>query len=357
MSIWGIHNTAIAHGELLGDGSTGFVTVGFDSTPDLQACEASPEAFAEMVAGACPTGGPELITGRADQLYCFVHAMAPGDVVIAPDAATRTLSFGRVAGPYYYEAEAPDNHHRVAVRWRRTGVARSVFSRGLLDEIDSRSTFFQVTRSTPEVEAFLSAPTQEAFTARNRDQGPREAGEDREAQEGPWEPAAAHRGFPDAARIEQRTHDAVADRLVHSINRADFIELVADLLGAMGYRTRRAHCPGQGGGDLLAHRDALGLERATIRVRCRHTNIAVSRSEVQDLVDRLAEGESGLMVSLGSYANQALALEGQHRGLRLLGGADVTDLFLTHYDQLPVRWRSLVRLRPVLALETEDAGA
>ena len=35
MSIWGIHNTAIAHGELLGDGSTGFVSVGFDSTPDL----------------------------------------------------------------------------------------------------------------------------------------------------------------------------------------------------------------------------------------------------------------------------------------------------------------------------------
>lgn len=353
MSIWGIHNTAIAHGELLGDGSTGFVSVGFDSTPDLQTCEASPEAFAELVASACPTSGPAAVTSRADQLYCFVHAMAPGDVVIAPDAATRTLSFGRVAGPYYYESEAPDHRHRVAVRWRRTGVARSVFSRAFLDEIDSRSTFFQVTRSAPEVEAFLSAPTQEAFIAQHRDHA---AQDTQDAEESSWE-AQASAAFPDAGRIEQRTHDVVADRLVHSISRSDFTELVADLLHAMGYRTRRTYGPGEGGVVLLAHRDALGLEQPTVKVRCHHTNISVSRSEVQDLVDSLAEGQGGLLVTLGSYANQALALENQHRDLRLLGGADVTGLFLAHYDQLPVRWRSLVPLRAVLALEADDEAA
>ncbi|RRD28964.1 restriction endonuclease [Actinomyces bowdenii] len=354
MSIWGIRNTTIPHGELLGDGSTGFVSVGFDPTPDLQTCEASPEAFAEAVAQAYPRAGSAVVTDRADQLYCFVHAMAPGDVVIAPDPATRTLSFGRVAGPYYYESEAPEHRHRVAVRWRRTGVARSVFSRDLRDEIDSRSTFFQITRSAPEIEAFLSAPTQEAFAAHRREaQGP---GAD-QGEDSSWDAQEAREPFPDAERIEQRTLDVIADRLVHGISRSEFTALVADLLQAMGYHTRPCYRPGEAAVDLLAHRDALGLEGPATKVRCLHTDIPAGRPEAQALLGAMSAGERGLLVALGSWTAQAAALEAESPGLRLLGGAEVTGLFAAHYDRLPPRWHALVPLRPVLALEADDAEA
>lgn len=354
MSIWGIHNTTIPHGELLGDGSTGFVSVGFDSTPDLQTCEASPEAFAEAVTQAYPQARPAVVTDRADQLYCFVHAMAPGDVVIAPDPTTRTLSFGRVAGPYYYESEAPEHRHRVAVRWRRTGVARSVFSRDLLDEIDARSTFFQVTLSAPEIEAFLSAPTQEAFVDQRRTA--QESSAD-QGQDSAWDAQEARSPFPDAECIEQRTLDVIAERLVHGISRSEFTALIADLLQAMGYHTRPCYRPGEGAVDLLAHRDALGLEGPATKVRCLHTNISAGRPEAQALLGAMVAGERGLLVTLGSWTSQAAALEAENPGLRLLGGAEVTDLFLAHYDRLPARWHSLVPLRPVLALESEDAEA
>jgi restriction system protein len=65
---------------------------------------------------------------------------------------------------------------------------------------------------------------------------------------------------PRASRIRRHTRDFVKDRLLRSLTHREFEEFTADLLVAMGYQARVTPYSQGGGVDVLAHRDALGLE-------------------------------------------------------------------------------------------------
>jgi restriction system protein len=66
-------------------------------------------------------------------------------------------------------------------------------------------------------------------------------------------------------------------------------------------------------------------------------------------------GELSLFVTLGSYSRDALAIERQRPGLRLLSGEDVVSMALEHYAQLPESWRSIIPLTRVLVV-ADSAG-
>lgn len=51
------------------------------------------------------------------------------------------------------------------------------------------------------------------------------------------------------------------------------------------------------------------------------------------------------------YSRDALSIERQRPGLRLLAGEDVVDLVLEHYDRLPARWRDRMPLTSVLVVD------
>ena len=61
----------------------------------------------------------------AGVLLRLAFEMRPGDLVVHPCKADATLSFGRVAGEYSWDPDAPpDNRHRRAVEWLEVGVPR-----------------------------------------------------------------------------------------------------------------------------------------------------------------------------------------------------------------------------------------
>lgn len=106
-----------------------------------------------------------------------------------------------------------------------------------------------------------------------------------------------------------------------------------------------------GGVDVIAHRDPLGVEPPLIKVQCKHLTGTVGAPEVQQLIGTQGLGELSLFVTLGSYSKQALAIERQRSGLRLLNGEDVVGLVLQHYDALGVRWRTRMPLTSVLVVD------
>lgn len=55
----------------------------------------------------------------------------------------------------------------------------------------------------------------------------------------------------------------------------------------------------------------------------------------------------------GGYSREALDLERQRQNLRLLGGAEITELRLQHYGKPPPDWRARLPLRPVLVVDRE----
>lgn len=85
-------------------------------------------------------------------------------------------------------------------------------------------------------------------------------------------------------------------------------------------------------------------------MQCKHKTNSVGAPEVQQLIGTQGPTEFSLFVTLGSYTREALAIERQRTGLRLLGGEDVVSLVLEHYASLDERWRSRIPLTPVLVV-------
>src|SRR5439155_14578271 len=111
-----------------------------------------------------------------------------------------------------------------------------------------------------------------------------------------------------------------------------------------------------GGVDVIASRDPLGLEPPIIKVQCKRSVAAVGSPDVQRLVGALAQGELGLFVTLGAYSTEALHLERTRQNLRLMNGAQLVELILEQYEGLDSEWQRQLPLRRVYAVDREAAG-
>lgn len=334
-TIWGIHNDTLG-AELV---EKGFVSIGWEEVPDLRSLGEDRDRLKDLVRRTFPAAKPGAIPVWTGILYRFAFEMQKGDLVIAPYKADSTLNFGVVDGPYEYDDRAPRHPHRRPVRWLKTGVPRGLFPQPALNEIGSALTLFQVKRNAEVFTKFVEAASDDAFEKSlpvvdtvTEDFGP----VDEE---------------PSADRIEQHTRDFIVKVLHKELSDEEFEHFIADLLRAMGYFARVTPFSSDGGVDVLAHKDPLGLEPPLVKVQCKHTTAGRGRPDVQSLIGTLASGEVGLFVTLGSFSKEASDLERERQNIRLFGAADVTSLVLEHYGKLPARWRELLPLRPLLVVD------
>lgn len=145
------------------------------------------------------------------------------------------------------------------------------------------------------------------------------------------------------------------ERLKYDLSHQEFEEFTADLLRAMGYEARTTTYSQDGGVDVIAHRDPLGVEPPLIKVQCKHMTTTIGAPDVQQLIGTQAPNELSLFVTLGSYSRDALSIERVRQGLRLINGEELVDLALRNYESLSARWRTKVPLRPVLVVD-DSAG-
>lgn len=156
---------------------------------------------------------------------------------------------------------------------------------------------------------------------------------------------------PRASRIERHTRDFVLETLQRDLTHAEFEEFTADLLRALGYQARVTSHSQDGGVDVIAHRDPLGVEPPLIEVQCKHRTGTTGSPEVSQLVGTLGAGELSLFVALGAYSADARAIERSRSGLRLLTGEDVVTLVLDNYSALAARWRTRIPLTSGLVVD------
>ena len=340
-AVWGVHNDKLTS-ELV-DG--GFVSIGWERVGDLSQIGPDRDALKIAQKSAYPETKPGAVPVQAGTLYRFAFEMAVGDVVVAPYRPDSTINIGVVTGPYTYVTGAPIHPHRRPVKWMRLGVPRTVFTRPALNEIGSAITLFSIRKHAAEFLAVLDAPS-------DSDEAVSTAVEN--AQADVPEEAVDE---PRASRVDRFTRDFVLDQLKPpQMSHRDFEEFTADLLQALGYQARVTPYSQDGGVDVIAHRDPLGVEPPLIKVQCKHHTGTISGPEVQQLVGTLAPGELGVFVTLGTYSKDAQSIERQKQGLRLLSGEAIVGLVLTSYDRLPERWRTLIPLTPLLVVDdTIDA--
>ncbi len=336
-NVWGVHNDTLTT-ELVDEG---FVSVGRDEIGDLTVLPPGREGIKAALAAKYPNRKPAAIAAWAGMILRFRDDIQPGDIVVAPYKPDSTINIGIVAGPYTYVPDASTHRHRRTVAWEKLGVSRTVFTQSALYELGAFLTVFGIRRNDAEFRAALTT-TEESVEAVTRvvEEVAQTTSSDGDTTD-----------EPRASRIERHTRDFVLETLHKRLTHAEFEEFTADLLRAVGYEARVTAYSQDGGVDVIAHRDPLGIEPPLIKVQCKHHTGTVGAPEVQQLIGTQGANELSLFVTLGAYSRDAIGIERTRSGLRLLTGEDVVTLALQRYDALPQRWRSRIPLTPVLVVD------
>lgn len=338
-NMWGVHNDTLT--TQLVDG--GFVSIGWDELGDLRAIGSSRGELKAALSAAFSDKKPNAIAGWAGILHRFVYEMRQGDVVVSPFKPDSTVNIGVVSGPYEFVTDAPTHRHRRPVRWRKLGVSRTVFTQPALYELGAFLTVFGIRKHAAEFQAVLDSVGNSVEAAGEAVERVTPFAPDEVVDE------------PRASRVERHTRDFVLERLNRDLSHQEFEEFIADLLRALGYEARVTSYSQDGGVDIIAHRDALGLEPPLMKVQCKHHTGTVGAPEVQQLIGTQSSNELSLFVSLGSYSRDAQSIERVRHGLRLITGEEVVELFLCHYANLAQIWRTRIPLTSVLVVD-DTAG-
>lgn len=352
MTVWGIHNDH-PDLDLIGNG---FISVGWAEIGDLNAIGPDKDALKALVAQAYPTAKPGAIPVWAGILFRFAFEMQVGDLVIYPYRPDSTLSFGRIESDYYFEPGAQLHPNRRKVAWSKTGVPRAQFSKSARYEVGSAVTLFRVKTHKAEFVSFVEgAPA----GGTNGAGGALSPATTHAASVPPDEAAAQAEDEPNAERIETYTRDFIIEALLKELEGFRFEYFVAHLLEAMGYRTQVTQAVGDGGFDIVAHRDPLGLEPPIIKVQCKRTVAGIGAPDVQKLTGTLAPGgsELGLFVTLGAYSKDAQHLGRTRQDLRLVNGNELVDLIFEHYESFNPEWKRLLPLRRVYVVDREPEAS
>ncbi len=333
-TMWGVHNDQ----PQLDLVDNGFISIGWDEMGDLSALGNDKDAMKAKVAATYPDSKPGAIPGTAGTLLSFVYRMHVGDFVVYPHKPDSTLNFGQIDGEYTYDPALPLHRNRRRVTWLKTGVPRTTFSEPARFEVGAAMTIFQVKKHLQEFLDYI-AGTPTIIT-------PRVAVDPDEAEEVATDAVSA-------GRIEDDTRDFIVATLMRELEGADFERFVAHLLQQIGYRTRVTQVSGDGGVDIIAHKDPLGLEPPIIKVQCKRTTSSMGGPIVQNLVGTLSPGgsELGLFVTLGSFSKDALHIERTRQDLRLINGKELVDLVFAHYDTFSPEYKRMLPMRSVYVVD------
>jgi restriction system protein len=289
VTFWGIH------GGKTGDADRLFlkkknVALGWSAMGDLNTLSADREAFKLKVAQVYPDKKPGAVPNNAGQLFRFVHEMQVGDFVVYPSKSDRQIHVGKITGQYTYSTKLETGYpHLRSVDWL-SSFPRTRFSQGALYEIGSAMSFFQIKNYAEEFKAAISG--QEPIA--EKDETVSIVSEE----------------------IEETTQDFILKQLAQKLKGHPFAEFVAQLLGTMGYRTRVSPEGPDGGIDIVAHKDELGVEPPIIKVQVKSTESSVGDPIVSALCGKVAPGEFGLVVTLGTFTPKAKAFADSRSNLR-----------------------------------------
>lgn len=330
VAVWGIHM-----GEHVGPRPVdqAYVAIGWTALGDLRQY---PDRDALKVALALHYPDKKAGSRPVDAgiLFRFAHEMKAGDIVVYPSKHDRMVNIGRFTGEFEHVADDIDDYpNRRRVEWLGH-FPRNDFSQSALNEIGAFITVFLIQGHAGE---FLA----KAGITRIDDIGTPIAETTDEAPDDDTATVAVSK------QAELTTGDFVIRQIMAALSGYEFEELVAHLLECMGYTARVTQRSGDGGVDVIAHRDKLGFEPPILKVQCKRKTDQTSRPEVDQLLGTLGDGEYGLFIALGSFSRQSVELERNRPKLRLIDGEQFVELMLEHYSSLSPRYRSIVPLKQI----------
>ncbi len=339
-TMWGIHAGALGEVDHIFMSKTSpCVAVGWEEMGDLSALPADREAFKQKVIKTYPDIKKGAIPNYTGVLFRFVHEMKTGDYIVYPSKQDRHVNIGKVTGNYQYAPQLSKYYPNVrSVQWLAT-LPRTDFSQGALYEIGASLSLFQVKNYMDEMLAKLTM------------------------QVGGKLPESTGTTIEDdvtvgmvAESIEETTQDFLFKKLSKGLKGFPFEGFVAHLLEVLGYKTRLSKQGGDGGIDIIAHKDALGIEPPIIKVQVKSVDGKITPSMVQALYGTIENSEYGLFVTLGSFTKQAEDFAKSKPNLRLINGEELIKLILEHYEDFDSKYKAMIPMKKVYIPIQVDEG-
>lgn len=308
------------------------IAIGWKDMGDLSKIEASREAFKEHYTQVYPDAKKGSVANGAGMLYRFAHEVQVGDYVVYPSKIDRMINLGTVESEYIYDGDAVEYVQQHKVKWLKH-LPRTAFSQGALYEIGSAMSFFSVKNYADEYLAALDKNFKKTAVTTDTDED---------------ESVGAT-----AEEIVESTKDFILKELSKNLKGYDLEEFVADLLKAMGYRTKVSPHGGDSGIDIVAYKDELP-PRIMVQVKSQDGDI--KETTIQSLKGAMREGDYGLFVSLSNYTKNARKYLDNTPIIRAINGTELVDLILKYYEDLSEKYRKMIPLKRVyIPVTKEDA--
>ena len=320
--LWGIHAGATGDADKLFL-KNNVVALGWKDMGDLGVLQPDRDAFMKRLLEAGPDRKKGYYPLAAGQVFRFVHEAKIGDLVIYPSKRDRQVHISEITGAYYYDPKTEPGYpqHR-PVKWLKT-FPRTKFSQGALYEIGAAMSFFQVKNYAHEYLTALAG--QEIAPLSKKDETIMYVAEE----------------------IEQNTRDFILKTLAQELKGHALAEFAANLLNTMGYQTRTSPEGPDGGIDIIAHKDELGFEPPLIKVQVKSSEGNIGEPTVSQLYGKVDKSEYGMVITLGSFTNQAVTFARNKSNLRLVDGEELVRLILQHYEQFDSKYKGLLPLKRV----------
>jgi len=157
--------------------------------------------------------------------------------------------------------------------------------------------------------------------------------------------------------IKEQAKDGISKHIT-KMKWDTFQKLVEGLLTSMGYFVDFNAPKGKDGGiDIVAYQDALGIKNPRIKVQVKHyPSNPIAADSIRSLKGVLNPGEEiGLFVTSGSFSNDAKRTARESNvHIRLIDGSEFISLWQLNYDKIDDQFKKMLPLEPIYFLSTGD---
>lgn len=253
----------------------------------------------------------------------FVQEMREGACVVMYSPQSRLYHVGHVTGPCTVASDIDGMTYSRTVQWD-TETLRDALSQSSKNTLGAISTIFAIPDAVLD-DLQASAGIQPEADQFENDV---EASNDEEARYTTYEDG-----------IER-----IKDRVL-TLDWEDMEHLVAGLLKSMGYCARVMPKGPDGGRDVVASPDPLGLESPRIVAEVKHRKGSMGAPEIRSFIGGLHATDRGLYVSTGGFTREA-RYEAQRANipLRLLDLDGFVKLYVETYDKADEETRTILPL-------------
>lgn len=286
----------------------------------------SREKIIEQVAKDCPEQSQNQNRSVAGQIFRFLHEIQIGDVVLTYDSARRVYMIGKIISPPIYDHTLVDGLQTYRkVEWERE-IDRDLLTTSTKNALGSIMTLFRV--SSKAAEEIMSL-----------------------VHDG--KPKKNHEIDEDESEItllretQERSFEFIKDK----ISKLDWEEmqvLVAEILAAMGYKTRISQRGADKGKDIIASRDGFGFEPPRIVVEVKHRKGVIGAPEVRSFIGGRHRDDKGLYVSTGGFTDRAqYEAERASIPITLLDLDDLVEAVIANYESMSMEGKALIPLTKI----------